>query len=181
MERLAARAGGEPVRGGRRLQLEETATRRGLNVLVDVEGRFRVALEPGRWAVRAMGAGGVPPSELAVIEVREADLERDVRLTGATLRGRLLGPIAPVAPIAADAASSGVAGARVAVRPQGGAYAYLSAPVSPGGDFELHGLQPGRWTLTAEPHPLDTPDGELGLEVGPECDDVRIEAGVRGP
>ncbi len=136
---------GEPASG---VIVELCETARGWRRTVAiVDGRFEFALAPGTYRVTtdriALYREAV---ELALVELGENGLERDIELPGTRLRGLLL-------EVSTNSPPTDLGGQRVTVRPRGHDHpgAFVDTLLAPDGSFVLDGLWPGEWIVGGHP------------------------------
>jgi hypothetical protein len=133
---------GEPV-SGVIVDLTEAASGWQRRVAV-VGGRFEFALAPGTYrASTERIARHREDIELALVELGEDGIERDLLLPGTRLRGLLLDAHTHAPPTDLSSQS-------ISARPRGHDYpgAFVSVLLAPDGTFVLDGLWPGEWVIS---------------------------------
>ncbi|HVS19765.1 MAG TPA: sigma-70 family RNA polymerase sigma factor [Planctomycetota bacterium] len=157
---LRARSG-EAVHGTT-LRLVEVANSWRRDVPVE-DGTFRIPLAPGSYRATVPATSRMLERiELAIVELGELDLARDLELPGTRLNG-----------LALDA-TTGEAWSRdieqsLSIRPRGqsGSAANTTRPVHSDGSFAFDGLWPGEWVLSGYPsHASALGGGEAVITVG---------------
>jgi hypothetical protein len=109
-----------------------------------VGGRFEFALAPGTYrATTDRIALHRDTIELALVELGEAGLTRDLELPGTRLRGLLIDAHTNAPPTDLSSQS-------ISARPRGHDYpgAFVSVLLAPDGTFVLDGLWPGEWVIS---------------------------------
>jgi RNA polymerase sigma-70 factor (ECF subfamily) len=115
---------------------------------VDEDGRFELAVAPGRWTVVVVVASAPQNGfELGTVEMERGGVQRDLVLRGARLCGSVRG----------FRTEPGVSsGLLVSVRPRDreepAAVRRIFVDLS--GRYALEGLEPGTWILSTSPHAL---------------------------
>lgn len=144
---------GEPV-SGVIVDLTDTSSGWQRRVAV-VGGRFEFALAPGTYRASTKRiARYEEPIELALVELGEDGLERDIELPGTRLRGLLLDANTNAPPTELGAQT-------VAVRPRNHDYpaAFTDVILAPDGTFVLDGLWPGEWVVSGYPRKVEALGG----------------------
>jgi hypothetical protein len=171
---------GEPAAGGGVLLLVGETDHRKLEIRYDLEGGFRVALPPGRYAARARAVGDpMRLVDLGTHAVAEDGLREDLVLPGTRVRG-----------LANDAATGRIFSRNmeqeVSVHPLGADHpsAITSRRIEPDGSFVFDGLEPGTWVVRA--YPLDLrgeAEGAVELTILPGELEVPLSVTIvpRGP
>jgi len=139
---------GEPV-SGVIVDLTDTASGWRRTVAI-VGGRFDFALAPGTYRVTTDRIARYRDTiELALVELGEDGLERDLLLPGTRLRCLLLDATTNALPTDLSSQS-------IAARPRGHDYpgAFVSVPLATDGTFVLDGLWPGEWVLGGFPRKI---------------------------
>jgi hypothetical protein len=162
------------------LLLEGETDHRKLEIRYDLEGGFRVALPPGRYAARARTVGDpMRLVDLGTHAVAEDGLREDLVLPGTRVRG-----------LANDAATGRIFSRNmeqeVSVHPLGADHpsAITSRRIEPDGSFVFDGLEPGTWVVRA--YPLDLrgeAEGAVELTILPGELEVPLSVTIvpRGP
>jgi len=131
------------------------------------DGRYRLTLAPGPYGLRVEAAGYAPASvELFVAR----STTQDVRLVpAARVAGRVV----------EHSGKRPLAGAEVMLTsvPPGEVAAPRAARTGAGGQFELTGLGPGRYQLTARQGRLASTGKILALHAGQAIDGIEVEVG----
>lgn len=136
---------GEPV-SGVIIDLTETSSGWRRSVAV-VGGRFEFALAPGTYRASTERIARYRDTiELALIQLGENGLERDLELPGTRLRGLLL-------EANTNAPPTELVNQSISVRPRDHDYpaAFTDVILAPDGTFVLDGLWPGEWVVSGFP------------------------------
>ncbi len=150
---------GQPFEGVGRLRLVQADVGDEKSTPIASDGRFALPITPGTWNVFVHVTGAPEAGHaLGEIELDDRDLERDLVVPGARLRGRILG-VDPE--LLADPNRAAV----VNVHLEGHEYpaAFRSVAIRSDGSFAIDGLEPGRWLLGA--WPIEIEGGEQRVDI----------------
>lgn len=143
-------AAGDPFEGRGSLVLTAADARSERSTTIDASGRFEIAFSSGAWHARAFLCGAPEAGfDLGVFELADHDLERDLVVPGAQLRGRVLGLTG--AELADTAAAHLVSAHR-----EGHEYpaAIRTVSLRADGTFVLDAVEEGTWVISTWPRAL---------------------------
>jgi len=135
--------GGEVVVGPAAIWIDEKKTGAHCEHVYDEEGRFSIRLRPGIYSVRVATLARPVELDADPMTVTTSDIEKDIVIPGARLRGIV------VDAETGEAWSSARPRVNVSIHREGANYpsAYLKTPVGADGSFVLDGLGAGAWML----------------------------------